>query len=123
ANQVVQLPVDQLQQLVTVVDGLPLIMDEFIRQIQEHGSEVGLLDLTSSTLSSAVQLRLAGLSHDCRLVLNGLSVTGDTDAEVLLAATGLDSERLAAALHAGLASTLLVPAPSPLGVAWRHILI
>ena len=123
ANQVVQLPVDQLQQLVTIVDGLPLIMDEFIRQIQEHGSEVGLLDLTSSTLSSAVQLRLAGLSHDCRLVLDGLSVTGDTDAEVLLAATGLDSERLAAALHAGLASTLLVPAPSPLGVAWRHILI
>ena len=35
----------------------------------------------------------------------------------------LDSERLATALHAGLASTLLVPAPSPLGVAWRHILI
>jgi DNA-binding CsgD family transcriptional regulator len=123
ANEVRRLPAQQLEQLVTVIDGLPLIMDEFIRQIHERGSEVDLLGLTSSTLSSAVQLRLVGLSVECRVVLDALSVIGDTDAEVLVAATGLDSERVGPALHAGLASTLLVPTSNSLGVGWRHILI
>lgn len=117
------LSVEQLEQLVTVIDGLPVVMDEFIRQIRERGWEAGPLDLGSSTLASAVQLRLAGLSADCRLVLDALAVIGDADSEVLIAATGLDRRRLGAALHAGLASTLLVAAPTSLGVGWRHMLI
>ncbi|QGN34796.1 AAA family ATPase [Microlunatus sp. Gsoil 973] len=111
-----------MEQFVNLVDGLPLIMDEFVRQIQDGRSEIGLLG-TSSTFSSAVRHRLAGLPSDCRLVLDALSVVGDTDAEVLIATTGLDRQRLGPALHAGLASTLLVPSANSLGVGWRHILI
>jgi DNA-binding CsgD family transcriptional regulator/tetratricopeptide (TPR) repeat protein len=123
ASQVLQSRAEQLERLVTVIDGLPLIMDEFIRQIRERDSKREPLNLTSPTLASAVQLRLAGLSPDCRLVLDALSVIGDTDADVLIAATGLDSQRLGPALHAGLASTLLVPATNAIGVEWRHALI
>jgi DNA-binding CsgD family transcriptional regulator len=118
-----RLPAEQLDQLIAIIDGLPLIMDEFARQIRERGSEDVPLDLTSSTLASAVQLRLAGVPSDCRLVLDALSVIGDADIDVLVAATGLTSQHLGSALHAGLASTLLVPAPNSLGVGWRHVLI
>jgi DNA-binding CsgD family transcriptional regulator len=123
AGQEPPMPGPQLDQLVAVVDGLPLIMDEFIRQIQEHGADAARLDLSRSTLASAVQLRLGGLSSDCRSVLDALSVIGDNDSDILTATTGLDSSQLSAALHAGLASTLLVSAPNSLGVGWRHILI
>jgi DNA-binding CsgD family transcriptional regulator/tetratricopeptide (TPR) repeat protein len=123
ANQLSQLPAEQVEQLVSAVDGLPLIMDEFIRQIQEGDPEVVPGGLTSSTLSSAVQLRLAGLSSDCRMVLDALSVIGDTEPEILIATTGLDAGRLGQALHLGLASTLLVPSSNSLGAGWRHILI
>lgn len=118
-----ELPADRLDQLVTVTDGLPLIMDEFARQLQERSAQSDDLDLSHSNLASAVQLRLQGLSSDCRSALDALSIIGDTDSRVLLAATGLDPGRLSHALHDGMASTLLVAAMNPLGVAWRHVLI
>lgn len=123
SNQVPSLASDQLDQLVTIVDGLPLVMDEFIRQIRESGSHSGRLEPSRSTLVSAVQVRLDGLSEDCRLVLDALSVIGDADAGVVMAATGLEPSRLRRALHEGLASTLLVAATNALGLTWRHILI
>ena len=39
ASPLPKLPADQLEQLVAVVDGLPLILDELIRQISESGSQ------------------------------------------------------------------------------------
>lgn len=122
-SQLPQLPPDKLGQVVTAVDGLPLVMDEFVRQIEEGTSNAGQLNLEAITLTSAVQLRLVGLSADCRSVLDALSVIGDTDAEVLMAATALDADRLGAALHVGLDSTLLAAASNSLGVRWRHILL
>jgi DNA-binding CsgD family transcriptional regulator len=118
-----ELPADQVRQLVTVIDGLPLIMEEVVQQIAEGGPAAARPDLGRSTLASAVRLRLNGVSEDCRTVLNALSVIGDTDPAVLLAVTGLDPDRLGRALHAGLASTLLVSATNSLGVGWRHLLI
>ncbi len=123
ASPLPKLPADQLEQLVTVVDGLPLILDELIRQISESGSQANRLDLTRSTLASAVQLRLAGMTRDARLVLDALSVLGEATVDVLGAATGLGSLKLAAGLRGGLASTLLITASGPLGVAWRHHLM
>lgn len=122
-SQLIRLPPDQLEQLITAADGLPLIIDEFVRQLQERGSQAGSLDLGRSTLASAVRLRLAGVTPDCRSALDALSVVGDSDPEVLAAATGMEPDRLGRALHAGLSSTLLVAARNPLGIMWRHILI
>lgn len=121
-DRVPSLPIQQVEQLVAMVDGLPLVLDELVRQLRE-GATVDGLDVSRSTLAASVQLRLVGVPADARLVLDVLSVIGDTDPEVLSAATGLDPDRLIAALHGGLASTLLVTAATPLGVAWRHRLM
>ncbi|HEY5783711.1 MAG TPA: LuxR C-terminal-related transcriptional regulator [Microlunatus sp.] len=123
ASPLPRLPADQLEQLVAVVEGLPLILDELIRQLGEPGSETDRVDLSRSTLAAAVQLRLAGMTRDARLVLDALSVLGETTADVLMTATGLGSDGLADGLRSGLASTLLVTTSGPLGVTWRHHLM
>jgi predicted ATPase len=121
AQQLPGLVPETVDQLVTAVDGLPLVLDEFIRQLHES-PRVGL-DLKHTTLAAAVQKRLRRLARDSRLVLDALSVVGETDAELLAAVTGLDEANLSAAIHDAVSSTLLVPASTPLGVTWRHPLM
>ncbi len=123
ALHVPQLEDAQIDRIVAVVDGLPLVMDEFVLQVRDTGLQGGKLDLTHSSLASAVRLRLDRLSNDSRLVMDALSVIGDAEPRVLSAATGLDQSRVGQGLRDGLASTLLISAPTVLGVAWRHQLI
>jgi DNA-binding CsgD family transcriptional regulator len=115
------LPPETLDQLVSAVDGLPLILDELVRQLRE-GPPDGF-DLRHTTLSAAVQKRLRSLARDARVVLDAMSVLGETDAELLAAVSGLDNRTLTTAIHDAVASTLFIPAATPLGVTWRHPLI
>jgi DNA-binding CsgD family transcriptional regulator/tetratricopeptide (TPR) repeat protein len=123
AAELSELAPARLQELITAVDGLPLILDELVRQLHENGSGEGDLDVRHTTLAAAVQLRLTWVAPDCRIILNALSVLGEADTELLVSVTGLDESRISAALHDGMTSTLLVAAATPLGVAWRHPLI
>ncbi len=123
ASRLPSLPDTEVDDLVAIVDGLPLILDELVRQIREGGLQSGRLDVAHSPLASAVQLRLDGLPAECRSVLDALSIVGESDVDVLAAATDLDQGRLPTALRAGLACTLLVTADTALGVTWRHHLI
>jgi len=113
----------RLQELITAIDGLPLILDELVRQLRENGSGEGNLDVRHTTLATAVLLRLTRVAPDCRVTLDALSVLGEADTDLLVAVTGLDESRITAALHDGITSTLLVSAATPLGVGWRHPLI
>lgn len=117
------LPPAELERLVELVDGLPLVLDELIRQMGESDSQTTQFQFSRSTLASVVQLRLTSLTTDTRLVLDALSVIGETTAEVLAATTGLSGDKLADGLRGGLASTLLIAATTPLGVTWRHQLM
>jgi DNA-binding CsgD family transcriptional regulator len=123
AAQVPDLAPDRVDQLVTAVDGLPLLLDEFVRQLRESAPDTNQFDVRQTTLAAAVQLRLSRLSAQTRVVLDDMSVLGETDAKLLVAVSGLDDETLSAALHDGVASTLLVTATTPLGVTWRHRLM
>ena len=76
-----------------------------------------------TTLAAAVQKRLRSYRRDARVVLDALSVLGETDSELLAAVTGLDEATLSIAIHDAVSSTLLVPASTPLGVTWRHPLM
>jgi DNA-binding CsgD family transcriptional regulator/tetratricopeptide (TPR) repeat protein len=114
---------ERLQELITATDGLPLILDELVRQLRENGSGGGKFDVRQTTLASAVQLRLTRVPPDCRVILDALSVLGEADTELLMAVSGQDDSRVSAALHDALTSTLLVNAATPLGVGWRHPLI
>ena len=100
ALRVPLLEIAQLDRIVAMVDGLPLVLEECVRQIRETGSQGREVDLTHSSLASAVRLRLDRLSNDSRLVVDALSIIGDAEPRVLSAATGLDPYRLASALHA-----------------------
>ena len=80
-------------------------------------------DIRHTTLAAAVQLRLTRVSPETRVVLDAMSVLGETDAELLAAVTGFDDATLSTAIHDGVASTLLVTASTPLGVTWRHRLM
>src|SRR5829696_371711 len=118
-----ELAPEKLDQLVAAVDGLPLVLDEFLRQLRESELGSGEFDMRHTTLAAAVQLRLARVSPETRVVLDAMSVLGETDAELLAAVTRLDDTKLSAAIHDGVASTLLVTASTPLGVTWRHRLM
>jgi DNA-binding CsgD family transcriptional regulator len=121
AQQLPGLAPETVDQLVTAVDGLPLVLDEFVRQLRE--TPTGELDTRHTTLAAAVQKRLRRLMGDSRVVLDALSVLGETESELLAAVTGLDEAMLSAAIHEAVSSTLLVPASTPLGVTWRHPLM
>ena len=123
AQQLPGLAPETVDQLVTAVDGLPLVLDEFVRQLRENPPAMGELDMRHTTLAAAVQKRLQRLTRDSRVVLDALSVLGETESELLAAVTGLDEATLSAAIHDAVSSTLLVPASTPLGVAWRHPLM
>ena len=110
-----------LAQLVTAVDGLPLILDEFVRQLRENPAKA--IDMKHTTLAAAVQKRLRSLPPDARVVLDAMSVLGDTDSELLTVITELDDAKLITAIHHAVSSTLLVSAATPLGVMWRHPLV
>jgi DNA-binding CsgD family transcriptional regulator len=112
---------ETLAQLVTAVDGLPLILDEFVRQLRENPANA--IDMKHTTLAAAVQKRLRSIPADARVVLDAMSVLGDTDNELLTVITELDDARLSTAIHQAVASTLLVSATTPLGVMWRHPLM
>jgi DNA-binding CsgD family transcriptional regulator len=112
---------ETVDQLVTAVDGLPLVLDEFVRQLRE--SPANAIDMKHTTLAAAVQKRLRSLAADARLALDAMSVVGETDSDLLAAITGLDEARLSIAIHEAVSSTLLVPASTPLGVTWRHPLM
>jgi predicted ATPase len=114
---------EKLEQLVTAVDGLPLVLDEFVRQLRESAAGTAEFDRKHTTLAAAVQLRLTRVPPETRVILDAMSVLGETDAELLAAVTGLDDTTLSAAIHDGVASTLLVTASTPLGVTWRHRLM
>jgi DNA-binding CsgD family transcriptional regulator len=114
---------ESVDQLVTAVDGLPLVLDEFVRQLRENPPARGELDMRHTTLAAAVQKRLHRLMGDSRVVLDALSVLGETESELLAAVTGLDEANLSAAIHDAVSSTLLVSASTPLGVTWRHPLM
>jgi DNA-binding CsgD family transcriptional regulator len=115
------LPPQTVDQLVTAVDGLPLVLDEFVRQLRDRPPDG--FDIKHTTLAGAVQKRLGGLPGDARVVLDALSVLGETDAELLTAVTGFDHAALITAIHEAVASTLLVSAGTSLGVTWRHPLM
>jgi DNA-binding CsgD family transcriptional regulator len=123
AAQLPELASERVDQLVTAVDGLPLVLDEFVRQLRESPPGTAEFDIRQTTLAAAVQLRLARVSPPTRVVLDAMSVLGEADAELLAAVTGLDEASLSTALHDGVASTLLVTANTPLGVTWRHRLM
>ena len=112
---------ETFDQLVTAVDGLPLVLDEFVRQLRESPPDG--FDMKHTTLATAVQKRLRSLPADGRVALDAMSVVGETDSELLGAITGLDEARLSIAIHDAVSSTLLVPASTPLGVTWRHPLM
>jgi DNA-binding CsgD family transcriptional regulator len=118
-----ELAPEKLDQLVTAVDGLPLVLDEFIRQLRESAPGTDEFDMRHTTLAAAVQLRLTRVSPETRVVLDAMSVLGETDAELLAAVTGFDDATLSTAIHDGVATTLLVTATTPLGVTWRHRLM
>jgi DNA-binding CsgD family transcriptional regulator len=123
AQQLPGLGPERVDQLVTAVDGLPLVLDEFVRQLRESPSDTGQLDMRHTTLAAAVQKRLRSLRGDARVVLDAMSVLGETDAELLAAVTRLDDTALSTAIHDAVASTLLITAITPLGVTWRHRLM
>jgi predicted ATPase len=52
---------EMLERLATAVDGLPLVLDEFIRQLRETRVDASRLDVRYTTLPAAVQLRLTRL--------------------------------------------------------------
>jgi DNA-binding CsgD family transcriptional regulator len=112
---------ETVDQLVTAVDGLPLVLDEFVRQLREGPANA--IDMKHTTLAAAVQKRLRSLPADARVVLDAMSVLGDTDSELLTAVTELDDATLSTAIHHAVSSTLLVSATTPLGVMWRHPLM
>ena len=112
---------ETVDQLVTAVDGLPLVLDEFVRQLRESPPDG--FDMKHTTLAAAVQKRLRSLPADGRVALDAMSVVGEADSELLGAITGLDEARLSIAIHDAVSSTLLVPASTPLGVTWRHPLM
>jgi AAA ATPase domain len=114
---------ETVDQLVTAVDGLPLVLDEFVRQLRENPPAMGELDMRHTTLAAAVQKRLRRLPVDARVVLDAMSILGDTDSELLTAVTELDDAKLSTAIHHAMSGTLLVSANTPLGVMWRHPLM
>jgi predicted ATPase/DNA-binding CsgD family transcriptional regulator len=118
-----ELTSEKLHRLVAAVDGLPLVLDEFVRQLRESAPGTDEFDMRHTTLAAAVQLRLARVSPETRVVLDAMSVLGETGAELLAAVTGFDDATLSTAIHDGVASTLLVTATMPLGVTWRHRLM
>ena len=121
AQKVPGLAPETLAQLVAAVDGLPLILDEFVRQLRENPANA--IDMKHTTLAAAVQKRLRSLPPDARVVLDAMSVLGDTDSELLTVITELDEAKLNAAIRHAVSSTLLVSAATPLGVMWRHPLM
>ena len=100
---------------------MSLILDGLVRQLRE--SPASGFDLKHTTLASAVQKRLRNVPQDARIVLDGLSVVGETDAELLAAITGLDQATRSTAIQGAVASALLITAATPLGVTWRHPLM
>jgi DNA-binding CsgD family transcriptional regulator len=114
---------EKVDQLITAVDGLPLVLDELIRQLRESAPGTDEFDTRHTTLAAAVQLRLGRLPPDSRVVLDAMAVVGETNADLLAAVTGLDDARLSMAIHNAVSSTLLVTATTPLGVNWRHRLM
>ena len=112
---------ETVDQLVTAVDGLPLVLDEFVRQLRENPPDG--FDMRHTTLAAAVQKRLSSLPADARVTLEAISVVGEIDSESLAAITGLDEAQLSIAIHDAVSSTLLVPASTPVGVTWRHPLM
>lgn len=114
---------DVTDRLVAAIDGLPLVLDEFVRQLREHPTSPAELYVGHTTLAAAVHRRLTRLPPRSRGVLDALAVLGESDAALLMAAAGLDAETVTAAIHDGLSSTLLIPAATPLGVTWRHRLM
>jgi DNA-binding CsgD family transcriptional regulator len=123
AAELPNLEPEMLDQLTVAIDGLPLVLDEFVRQLRESQIDASKLDVTNTTLPAAVQLRVSRLAPASRAVLDALSVLGETKPELLAAATGLDDVTVVSGIHDGLASTLLVPAATKLGVTWRHRLM
>ena len=121
AQELPALAPETFDQLVTAVDGLPLVLDEFVRQLRESPPDG--FDMKATTLAAAVQKRLRSLPADARVALDAMSVVGEPDSELLGAITGLDEARLSLAIHDAVSSTLLVPASTPLGVTWRHPLM
>jgi AAA ATPase domain len=121
AQELPGLAPETVDQLVTAVDGLPLILDEFVRQLRENPANA--IDMQDTTLAAAVQKRLRSLPTDARVVLDAMSVLGDADSELLTAVTELDDPKLSTAIHHAVSSTLLVSATTPLGVMWRHPLM
>jgi AAA ATPase domain len=121
AQDLPRLAPEAVDQLVIAVDGLPLVLDEFVRQLREGPANA--IDMKHTTLAAAVQKRLRSLPADGRVVLDAMSVLGDTDSELLTAVTGFDDARLSTAIHYAVFSTLLVSATTPLGVMWRHPLM
>ncbi len=53
-----ELATERLDQLVAAVDGLPLVLDEFVRQLREGSPSIDAFDVKHTTLAAAVQLRL-----------------------------------------------------------------
>ena len=121
AQELPTLDPESVDQLVAAVDGLPLVLDEFVRQLRESPPDG--FDMKHTTLAAAVQKRLRSLPADARVALDAMAVVGETVGELLAAITGLDEARLNIAIHDAVSSTLLVPASTPLGVNWRHPLM
>ena len=84
-----------------------------MRQLRENPANA--IDMKHTTLAAAVQKRLRSLPPDARVVLDAMSVLGDTDSELLTVITELDDAKLSTAIHHAVSSTLLVSAATPLG--------
>jgi hypothetical protein len=70
AAELPKLTPGKVDQLVTAVDGLPLVPDEFVRQLRESPPGTNQVDIRQTTLAAAVQVRLSRVSRETRVVLN-----------------------------------------------------
>ena len=107
----------------TAVDGLPLVLDEVRSAAPGKPAGDGRARHQAHNAGCRRAETTQRLTRDSRVVLDALSVLGETESELLAAVTGLDEATLSAAIHNAVSSTLLVPANTPLGVAWRHPLM
>lgn len=112
-----------VRQVVEAADGLPVIIEEILRQLGDTWDADTVLHVVPASIATTVQHRLAALSGPSRAVLDALSITDEVNAQVLMNATGLTEHDVARGLRDGIASTLLVSSDTPTGTGWRHQLI
>src|SRR6185369_6302856 len=112
AAHAADLPADRLELVVAAADGLPLLVEELVRQGRPG---------VPPTFAALVEQRLADLDDDAAVVLRAAAVLGvDPPWTVLPQVADRPEPVVSAALRAAVAAGLLVTADGEL--RWRHAL-